>query len=911
MSAKLYALGRWCFRHARATILVWLLIALGLAGLAVGFHGGFNNDFEIPGAASQEALERLEMTFPSGAGVQATAIVVSPEGTSIEQWKSQIEDNLDIFEGIDFVESVRSPWGEFVSGQVSDNDRAALVSIPLDIEETASPEQLSELTDAGEQFQQALGGGVEVTMGGQAFDIELPALGITEVIGVVLAYVVLVVMLGSLITAAIPIVTAILGVGLTMALMFTGTAITTINTTTPILAVMLGLALGTDYALFIFSRHRDQLRAGMDVEESMARAVGTAGTAVLFAGMMNGIALSGMAVAGIPFLTVMGIFASVAVAFTIAIALTLLPAAAGLLGERMRPKARRVTSAVQHGDASAPAPSSGPQNPAQQRPASATNKPNLFDWWGKITTTHPVVIIVVFSVLVGALSIPGFNLRLSLPNAGTQPADSPARIAFDLNAEHFGPGANAPLIITAGIIGSDDPMGLISDLRKDVEAVDGVARVTMAVPNENADTALIQLQPTTGADDPATIETVERLHELTASWQDTYGIDGEVTGFTAVQMDVTQRLADAIVPFGVLVVGLTLVLLAAVFRSVWVPIKTTVGFLFSVGAGFGATELVFNEGILRQVINLEQAVPVISFLPIILMGILFGLAMDYEMFIVSRIREDYVHGNSAIGAIRRGLHDSGPVVTALAMIMFFVFAFFVPTGMMAMKAIAFALAISVVVDAFIVRMTLTPAVLALLGDRAWWMPRWLDKLLPIVDIEGEVLTRQLALQQWPGDGSVLHVEDLAVESITTGVSLTVRPGEVVGLIGPTGARTATAMAITGRLGASSGRGRVAGALLPDAASTVRRRTTYVDLAVAREPLAELRAITPRPGQVVVLDSMEQATSAAHIEAIEKLAQLTRQRGDFALVCCASSQSTLSFLQPDGVLAVLEPEGSLS
>lgn len=898
MSAKLYALARWCFRNAGKTILAWLVVAGVLGGLAFAFHGTFSNDFEIPGSSSQEALERLHMTFPEGAGMQATATVVSPEGVDVNDWQQAVEDGLQDFEGIDFVDTVRSPWGEYVSGQVSDGKRAALVTITLDLEETATQAQLDELTAAGEELQGQLPEGAEVTMGGQAYDIELPEMGANEVIGVILAYVVLVVMLGSLITAAVPIVTALLGVGLTMAVMMFGTAITSINSTTPMLAVMLGLALGTDYALFIFSRHRDQLRDGMELEESMARAVGTAGTAVVFAGITNAIALSGMAVAGIPFLTVMGVFASLATAFTVLIALTVLPAAASILGERMRPKNKRRPSDAQ------------PQVQRVVHAAPAPAKKGVFAWWARMTTGHPVITIVASTVLVVTLTIPAMNLRLSLPNAGQQPLGSPARTAFDLKQEHFGPGANAPLIITAGIIESTDPMGLVEDLRSEVEAVEGVEKVSMAVPNENADTALIQLQPTTAADDPETIYTVERLRDLTASWEETHGVDADVTGFTAIQMDVTKRLGDAIVPFGVLVVGLSLVLLAAVFRSVWVPIKTTLGFLFSVGAAFGATQLVFNEGIGRQFINLEQPVSVISFLPIILMGILFGLAMDYEMFIVSRVREEYVHGGSAMESVRRGLIDSGPVVTALAFIMFFVFAFFVPNGMMAMKAIAFALAVGVVVDAFIVRMTLTPAVLALLGDKAWWMPRWLDRLLPVVDMEGEVLTRQLELADWPGDGSVVHVQDLAVEGITDGVSLTVRPGEVIGLVGPTGARTATAMAITGRLNSSSGRGRVAGFLLPDAASSVRRRTTYVDLAVTPEPLEAIRAIRPREGSVVVIDSLEQASSTALNEAVAGLAEQARNRGEFALLCCASSSTTCHFLHPDGVLAVLEPEGSL-
>ncbi len=267
-------------------------------------------------------------------------------------------------------------------------------------------------------------------------------------------------------------------------------------------------------------------------------------------------------------------------------------------------------------------------------------------------------------------------------------------------------------------------------------------------------------------------------------WEEKYGVSTNVTGSTPIQIDVSERLTAALLPFGLLVVGLSLVLLAAVFRSVWVPVKATLGYLLSVGAAFGATALVFNYGWLKEVVNLEKPVPVISFLPILLMGILFGLAMDYEVFLVSRIREEYVHGKSPLEAIRGGFVASGPVVMAAAVIMVAVFAFFVPQGMSAIKPIAFALAVGVAVDAFLVRMTLVPAVLALLGERAWWLPKWLDRILPTFDVEGEVLSTEMALKGWPGDGSLLFAEGLAVEGVVGPINLRLVPGNVIGLVGP-------------------------------------------------------------------------------------------------------------------------------
>lgn len=887
MSARLYSLGRWCYRNGGKVLLVWLLAAAILGAIGFSIQGRFNDAFEIPGSSSQEALRRLNMTFPQGSALTASAIILAPDGQDINELRSTIEPALEEFKKIDTVDDVQSPWFEHLSGHIADDHRAALARLTLNVKDMPSQEQLDAIVEAGDRVEKQLPQGSEVVMGGQAFEVELPEFSVTEVLGVVLSFVVLIVMLGSVLTATVPIITALLGVGLAMALMLGATSTIDINSVTPMLAVMLGLAVGIDYALFIFSRHRDQLREGMDAEESMARSIGTAGTAVVFAGLTNAIALSGLAVAGIPFLTVMGVFASIAVAFAVAIALTLLPAFGGMLGERMRPK-------KQH------------KRRAKKEAAERPRRKGLFHWWVGVTTRHPIVTIVAVVVTLGVLTLPAFNLVLSLPNAGQGGQERQSRIAYDLIAEHFGPGYNSPLVVTANIIGSNDPLGLISDLRADVEAVDGVDKVVMAVPNRNADTALIQIIPTTASDDPATVATVERLREVTDGWEGTRGIDADVTGFTAVQLDVTDRLSTAVWPFGALVVGLTLVLLAAVFRSVWVPIKTAVGFILSAGASFGITQLVFNEGWFRQVINLEKPEAIISFLPILLLGILFGLAMDYEIFIVSRIREEYIHGKSAVESIRDGFVASGPVVTAAALVMFAVFAFFVPAGMMAIKSIAFALAVGVAIDAFAVRMTLVPAVLALLGDRAWWIPKWLDKALPEFDMEGEALTKQLELADWPGTDAYLHAEGIAVEDILAPVSAQVRPGEVVGFVGPVGPRTAAALALSGRLAIDDGRARVCGALLPEAAAAVRRRTHYLDLSTATDIVAALEAIKPRAKSVVFIDDVDLVGTPAERAALQRIAELARADKDFSLVASASSEAALTLITPDDVVKVDEP-----
>lgn len=874
MSAWLYSLGRWCFRRKKTVIGIWLALLLALGGAAVAFMGSFNNVFYIPASSSQTALDKLEMTFPEAAALSAMAVVVAPPGHGIEEYRPQIEQAIEEFDALDEVLSVTSPWNEYVHGLVSESGDAAIVQLALTFDEAPTLEDLAPLTDVADDLRDTLPEGAQVSMGGAAYNIELPGLTIIEGVGLIVALIVLTVLLGSLVAAGLPLLTAITGVGIAMALMLLLTSVFDINSTTPLLSIMLGLAVGIDYALFILSRHRDQLRDGLDPEESAGRAVGTSGSAVVFAGLTVFIALIGLGVANIPFLTVMGLFAAATVALAVAIALTFLPALMGAMGERMRPR------------------------PRKHRAKTAGGRRGAFEWWVGVTTSHPVItIVVVVAALVG-LTVPAAGLQLALPNAGQQAQGTAARIAYDLIEEEFGPGMNGPIIVTADIIASTDPMGLLASLQSDIEQLPGVASVPVAVPNINADTGMIQVTPTTGPDDPATVELVRALGDKHDEWLERYGTSTGVTGSAAIQIDVSERLAEALVPFGVLVVGLSLVLLAAVFRSVWVPVKATLGFLLSVGSAFGVVTLVFNHGWFKELVNLEKPMPVISFLPILLMGILFGLAMDYEVFLVSRMREEYVHGATPVEAVRRGFVASGPVVAAAAVIMISVFAFFVPEGMGAIKAIALALAVGVAVDAFLVRMTLVPAVMTLLGERAWWLPKWLDRLLPTFDVEGEVLTRQMALQDWPGDDSVVYAEDLSVEGVVAPLNLRLATGDVIGLVGPVGARTGAALALSGRLETTGGRARVAGALLPEGAGRVRRRVTYLDLATVDDPASALRAAPA--GTVVFVDTVERADSDGAREALQELIGRVRERG--AVVLCAHGEEQLAGFRLDGVLA---------
>jgi len=869
MSSMLYRIGRACYRHGVRVLVVWLVIVAAL-GAAVAVVGGpkFNDSFKIPGASSQVALDQLKMTFPSGAATTAQVVLLLPEGESLtdKAVRTNVEDALNTFKDLPIVTDVVSPYNEHVDGLISDNGRAGLASVQLNVSMTSITDAQKQSLEAQAEKVAALLPGSEVHLGGEVFSTHIPHLSIIEGLGVVVAIVVLLVVLGSVTAAAMPVGTALLGVAIAVEITMLASRVIEVNSTSLMLAVMISLAVGIDYALFIVSRHRDQLSEGLEAEESTARAVATAGSAVVFAGLTVIIALVGLSISGVPFLGVMGVFSAVGVFVEVLLALTLLPAFLGFAGQRLLPKQKSAK-------------------------ASGRTRPrfDLRAGWVKLVTAVPLVTVVLVVAGLAALAFPAKDLQLALPNSGRNPASYGDRVTFDVISREFGIGYNGPLVITGTIVESDDPLKITDGLKAEIEKLPGVQLVPLATPNENADTALIQVIPTTGPDDPKTADLVQLLRDQHDRWLTQWGIDTSVTGATAVQIDVSQRLSDALVPFAIFVVGLSLVLLALVFRSIWVPIKAALGFLLSAGAAFGATALVFNQGWFKQVVNLGEPGPVISFLPIILMGVLFGLAMDYEVFLVSRMREEYVHGNTE-RFVEDGFIHSSRVVAAAALIMFSVFAFFVPSGEGAIKPIAFALAIGVLLDAFVVRMTLVPAVMKLLGSHAWWLPKWLDKRLPTVDIEGETLAHQLKLQNWPeAGGHVVYGRGLACRDAFTGVDIKVLPGEVLVVEGESTARRALLMALAGRLPLTDGDLVVAGRVLPEQAGEIRR---VAAVATTGHP----SPIHDFDGPVLLVEEADQFTRAERDALAVRLRSLTEAGG--CAVLAHAPGADLSDLLPD-------------
>jgi len=556
--------------------------------------------------------------------------------------------------------------------------------------------------------------------------------GTAEVIGIAVAALVLIIMLGTLIAAGLPLLMAVVGVAVGVGGTFALSGAVDMSSISPMLALMLGLAVGIDYSLFIVNRHRSQLLAGMDPEESVALATGTSGNAVLFAGLTVIIALAALVVPGLPFLAVMGLSAAATVAVAVAVALTLTPAVLSLIGRRLISK-RAWAKAEKHNAA-----------PGHQTRDLARDEYRSSHGWGGVVTRHPWLALLAGVLLLGIVALPAGQLRLALPDASSEPVASQAFKAYDATKRSFGEGMTGPIIVVG-----DLPAGLSTAeaQTKQFDVADILRRtdnVTAAVPlalSEDRRTAVFQVLPKEGPASASTVGVVSDLRGEKTQIQETTGVSIGLTGQTAGNVDVSSKLGAALPPYLAIVVGLSLILLLLVFRSIVVPLLATGGFLLSLAAAFGAVVAVYQWGWLGALFGVENPGAVLSFLPIILIGVLFGLAMDYQVFITSGMRESYMHGETARHAVRSGFSHASAVVTAAAIIMVSVFSGFIFSHLNMVRPLGFAMAFGVLIDAFVVRMTIVPAAMYLLGSRAWWLPRWLDRLLPDVDVEGAKLRK--------------------------------------------------------------------------------------------------------------------------------------------------------------------------
>lgn len=881
MSAYLHSLGRWCARRAPRVLAAWLLLIAILGGAVSAVGMRLTDTFTISGTESMKGLEVLDERLPQAAGTSEQVLFTASDGDigghadAVNTFASRAAD-------IDGVAMVSAPFGDAQTGTsstVSADGAHALVQVQADTSVGSvltgntprAAEVARDLEDLADQAH-ADDPAVDVQLGGNIGQKVGIGISGTELVGVVIAAVVLLVTFGSVLAAGAPLVAAFLGVGTGMLGILLAAAATDINSTTPVLAVMIGLAVGIDYALFIISRAREYLADGVAPAEAAGRAVATAGSAVVFAGTTVVVALCGLSVAGIGFLTTMGVASAAVVAVAVLVAMTAVPALIGLIGKRLAPRgssrrgrqASRADAAAGSVGAGAAAGSGSAAHAVEgagEAASAGTVKPGApvkagpATRWVRAVTRRPWLTIGAVVLLLGITAIPISGLHLALTDNGFAVKGTQQRQTYDAIAEAYGEGYNSPIIVIADIANTTDPVGTVNRLSQDIAGLDGVSAVALATPNQDGTLAFIQIRPERSQADPATMDLVRDIRARADGYEHDYGIsDVMVTGQAAVAIDVAESLNASLLPFGIVVVGLSLILLTVVFRSVAVPLTATLGYLLSLAAGMGAVGAVFGWGWAADLLQVSKVGAVISFLPVIVMGVLFGLAMDYEVFLVSRMREEWIRRRpaggpagsadtptdpamrrrAAVEAVEAGFVGSAKVVGAAAVIMAGVFAAFIHTENVYIKPIAVGLTVGILADAFVVRMTLVPALMAALGERAWWLPPFLERQLPVIDVEGEGLERTLEHEAWTAahGPAVLRAQDLVLAddegTALRGLTLALGGGQValVRAAEPL-TRRALAAAIGGRLQPAGGILAVADHVLPDGTAAIQSVTTAI------------------------------------------------------------------------------------
>jgi len=771
MSTALYRLGASAFAHPFRFIGAWVLLLIVIGGSLALNTPRMSDEMTIDDVPAQDVIDQLSAELPEAAGGQGSITFAAPDGenfyddqqaaAALTQAVNAVYDSDDVVDPLDLAANADAEQAAAQSAEEVALVRQALEAraagaeldqpLPLIVGqgEQARPapgvvvsadgaaamlqfqftEQTFELPtgtiedvlDAAETPAEAAG--VEVLPGGSLQ--ELPEMmGVGEIIGLVIAAVVLLVTLGSIVAAGLPLLTALMGVGAGVGGAYAFAHFYQLTSVSLVLGLMLGLAVGIDYALFIVNRQRRLImREGLSAHEATGRAVGTAGSAVFFAGTTVVIALLALLVIGISLLGTMAVIAAATVAVSVVVALTLLPALLGLIGERIvSPRAReRYALKASNGD--------------DHRTARR---------WAGFVTGHRAIVIVGVVVLAAIAAIPALDMRMSLPAGESYNEGTAQRESYEVTAEAFGEGTNGPLLVVLSST-SDGPVDqqAVGRALQRIGGYDDVAAATAAGFSEDGRTVVVSVVPQDGPTDKSTETLVHELRDASAQYERDFGLELGVTGQTAMGIDIAEKMGEVMPVYLGIVLALSLIVLTLVFRSILVPIKATVGFLLTILATLGITTAVFQWGWLNQLFGLDSTGPVAALLPILVTGIAYGLAMDYQVFLVSSMRESWVHGHRGRDSVIDGFSHSSRVVVAAAVIMTSVFAGFIFNGDPMIKQIGFALAVAIAIDAFIVRMTLVPALMAVFGDRAWTLPRWLDRLLPNLDVEGEKLLERL------------------------------------------------------------------------------------------------------------------------------------------------------------------------
>ncbi|WP_379161448.1 MMPL family transporter [Paenibacillus sp. sgz5001063] len=797
MSTFLYRLGKSAYSKPWVFLAAWIVI-LGVVGTLLGINGiQSSSEMKIEGTESQKVLDMLAKELPAAAGGQASVAFTAPAGERLDTperaalLQKAIHDVYSMDYIINPVElaaqaaaaaqagatdssaaagqaaaagqstadgqsaaadpaatagqaaaagqtgaagqsagaAQAAPYGPLMANgapvpgvMLSADGSIALFQFQFTVQQTSLPSSVPDnIINTVTEVEQA-GSGITAIPSDSLKSI--PAIGSTEAVGVVVAAVVLFMTLGSVVAAGLPLITALLGVGISVGGAFALSSVIQMNDITPVLAIMIGLAVGIDYSLFIVNRQRrlildEKLSAG----EAASRALGTAGSAVFFAGLTVIIALCGMLVIGIGFLSTMALVAAASVLINVLLALTLLPALLGLVGERIcTAKARAKSTAAGHKD-----------------------RHGFSHRWANATVKYRWVIIILVILVLGTAAIPVTKMELGIPSGASANLDTPARQSYDIISKGFGEGFNGPLLLVAEPKNPTDKISMqtLGKLIQELQMHDNVTLVSPMGVNATGNIAIISLIPKTGPTDTETRDLVQDLRDPASSLASGNDVTLGVTGFTAINIDMSSKLSDAFPLYIGIIVILSLIILLLVFRSVIVPIKATVGFILSVLATFGLTTAVYQWGWLHSLFGFDTGGPLLSFMPILVTGILYGLAMDYQVFLVSSMREAYVHGRHGNESVVHGYDLASRVVLAAGVIMVSVFAGFIFAPDAMIKQIGFALAFGILIDAFLIRMTLVPAVMAVFGDKAWWLPQWLDRLLPNLDVEGDKLIAKL------------------------------------------------------------------------------------------------------------------------------------------------------------------------
>ncbi len=738
MSRFLYRLAHLAYRRRRIVLALWLLAAIGAIAIAQASGGKTNDNFTIPGTEAQNASGVLSAKLPAFSGGQST-IVFATTGSS-----AKVTDAADqavitaAMAKLKTVPQVSTSVDPFTGKLVSTSGQVALGQVqwlakPADVKDA----NLDAVKEAMKPVQAA---GIEVEYIGSVYPgWRLPISELPELIGLIVAFIILMITFGAFAAAGMPIIGAVIGVITTLMAITAVASVINIASASTTVALMLGLSCGIDYGLFILSRHRANLLNGMEVEESIALAVGTAGGSVVFAALTVIIALCGLTVVGIPFLTVMGLAAAGSVSVALLIALTLLPAMLGFAGTKVTKFARL--------------PLLGARAERVARRSAADPESSRGAGWAKFVVRNRVLVAIGAIVLLGVLAIPATRVDLGLPSGASQSKGNTERKAYDLTTEGFGAGFNGALLVVAQDVTST---AVTTQIATSLSKIDGVVQVTPLVAQNS--TSLIRVVPKYGPNDPATAKLVHTLRDNRSALEGDTGAHILIGGTTASNIDVSAKLSSALPIFLFVVVGLAFVLLTFAFRTILVPIKSILGFLLSISAALGAQVATFQWGWGERIFGITPS-QTISFLPIIMLAIIFGLSSDYEVFVVSRIKEEFTKRGDARRAVQRGTALSARVVTAAALIMFSIFVAFMFTNDPTIKAIGFSFATGVFLDAFVVRLTLVPAILAIAGAKMWYHPRWFAKYVPDPDLEGLHLEEQL------GEGDYAPVPGPAAQII--------------------------------------------------------------------------------------------------------------------------------------------------